>query len=96
MIKTETLEQLGEILRHLRRGQAAGIHNDVFRLFFPPMVEDGRARRQADTFARSNGCVIAYRPEESAVYFIKPALAHAAIRQVGCFFRRVRERLAEG
>ena len=72
MVELETLEQLAEVLRQLRPGEAAEMTDDVFEQFFPPGIKDDGAKGRALTFAWENGCVIDRRAEKTAVYFMRP------------------------
>lgn len=69
----ETLKDLGEQLDHLRPGQCAGIHHEVFALFFPPGAADHAAQDKCLKFARAHGCEIDNRPELQETWFVKEA-----------------------
>jgi hypothetical protein len=75
MVEVETLEQLAEVLRQLRPGEAAEMTDDVFEQFFPPGIKDDGAKGRALTFAWENGCVIDRRAEKTAVYLMRPTAA---------------------
>jgi hypothetical protein len=59
------------ILRDLAPGLRAGMHYDVFALFFPLGEPDENARGRAARLAADYDCLIDDQPDERTVWFIK-------------------------
>jgi hypothetical protein len=70
-VVVETLKELGEQLDRLTPGKCAGIHHDVFALFFPPGASNPDAREACLKFAQGHGCQIDNRPEQQETWFVK-------------------------
>jgi hypothetical protein len=70
-IEVETLDELRVILRDLAPGLRAGMHYDVYALFFPPGEPDDNARARAARLAAEYDCALDNQPDEHTIWFIK-------------------------